>query len=195
MAMAGLKADLHGVPSTTRLGSNPADVESADPPTLQAAVSAHGGELFGFAYRSLRDRSLAEDAVQETFLRAWRARARYDASIGPMRSWLFAIERHVVIDLARARARRDANRTASTGEDVPQIEDQVDRSLLSWQVQEALSRLSPGHRQVLVATYYGGRTGPELAAELGIPEGTVRSRLFHALRIVRRHLEDTKWDE
>ena len=69
---------------------------------VRAAYTAHGAELFGFALSSLGDRSLAEEAVQETFLRAWRAADRYDPTIASLRTWLFAIMRNVTIDLARA---------------------------------------------------------------------------------------------
>ena len=74
---------------------------------VREAYAAHSGELYGFALRSLNDAGLAEEAVQETFLRAWRAGERYDPQIGSLRTWLFAILRNVVIDLGRARAARD----------------------------------------------------------------------------------------
>src|SRR6266513_1174022 len=78
----------------------------SDEREVRAAYAAHSGELYGFAVRSLGDRGLAEEAVQETFLRAWRAGDRYDPQISPLRTWLFAIMRNVVIDLSRARAAR-----------------------------------------------------------------------------------------
>jgi RNA polymerase sigma-70 factor (ECF subfamily) len=71
----------------------------------------------------------------------------------------------------------------------------IDRvSLDSRQVQEAVRRLSAGHRQVLIEMYYRRRSGAELASELGIPEGTVRTRLFYALRSLRLHLEEMGWN-
>src|ERR1051325_9288221 len=73
---------------------------------VREAYAAHAGELYGFATRSLGDSGLAEEAVQETFLRAWRAGKRFDPEIGSLRTWLFAILRNVVIDLGRARAAR-----------------------------------------------------------------------------------------
>src|SRR5665213_3533140 len=84
--------------------------ELADEQGLTAAFSAHGGELFGYARRSLGDAGLAEEAVQETFVRAWRARDRFDPSLGGIRAWLFAIERRIIIDLARKRAVRSVDR-------------------------------------------------------------------------------------
>jgi RNA polymerase sigma-70 factor, ECF subfamily len=73
---------------------------------VREAYAAHAGELYGFAVRSLGDPGLAEEAVQETFVRAWRAGERFDPQIGSLRTWLFAILRNVTIDLGRARAVR-----------------------------------------------------------------------------------------
>jgi RNA polymerase sigma-70 factor, ECF subfamily len=187
--MTATPADLKDAPPTLRLEVGRATVASADASGLDVALATHGGELFGFAYRTLRDRSMAEEAVQETFLRAWRARARYDASRGSMRTWLFAIERHVVVDLARARA-RDARLTNTALADPPRPDDQVERTIESWHVRDAIRSLRPTHCQVLEEIYYRQRTSAELAGELGIPEGTVRSRLFYALRALRSVLAE-----
>src|SRR5215213_3914834 len=73
---------------------------------VREAYAAHAGELYGFALRSLEDPGMAEEAVQDTFLRAWRAGDRFHPQIGSLRTWLFAILRNVVIDLGRARAAR-----------------------------------------------------------------------------------------
>lgn len=164
--------------------------ESADEAGLRGAFQAHGGELYGYARRSLGDSGLAEEAVQETFARAWRARDRFDPSLGAMRSWLFAIERRIVIDIARSRALRA---TDPMPEDVS-VPDDVEDAMLSWQVEEAIRRLRPEHRQVLIEIYYRGRRSRELATELAVPEGTVRSRLFYALRALRLVLEEMGWE-
>ena len=81
---------------------------------VREAYAAHAGELYGFAMRSLGDPGLAEEAVQETFLRAWRAGERFDPQIGSLRTWLFAILRNVVIDLGRARASRPGSPRAAS---------------------------------------------------------------------------------
>jgi len=165
-------------------------VEAADENGLHAAFVTHGGELLGFARRSLGDVSAAEEVVQETFIRAWRARDRFDPSLGTLRTWLFAIARRLVIDHARARALRQAD---PLPDELP-LEDGVERAMLGWQVEEAIRRLRPEHRQVLIETYYRARPGREVAADLGIPEGTVRSRLFYALQSLRLTLEEMGWD-
>src|SRR3954469_16053213 len=82
---------------------------------VREAYAAHAGELYGFATRSLGDAGLAEEAVQETFLRAWRAGDRFDPQIGSLRTWLFAILRNVVIDLSRAPAARPPPRGPPAG--------------------------------------------------------------------------------
>ncbi len=155
---------------------------------LREAFAAHGGELYGFAVRSLGDRHLAEEAVQETFVRAWRASDRFDEALGSLRTWLFAICRNVVIDLSRARASRPA--VASPGLDEEASTEHLDAALLSWQVEEALRRLSDDHRRVLIEVYYRGRPQANVAAELGVPTGTVKSRVYYALRALRLTLEE-----
>jgi RNA polymerase sigma-70 factor, ECF subfamily len=158
---------------------------------VREAYAAHSGELYGFAVRSLGDSGLAEEAVQETFLRAWRAGDRFDPQIGSLRTWLFAILRNVVIDLGRARASRPA---VAEGGIEPTVEP-FDEALLAWQVEEAMRRIGDQHRRVLVETYYRGRPYAEVAAELGVPEGTVKSRVYYGLRALRVALEEIGYDD
>jgi RNA polymerase sigma-70 factor, ECF subfamily len=158
---------------------------------VREAYAAHAKELYGFAMRSLDDSGLAEEAVQETFLRAWRAGDRFDPQIGSLRTWLFAILRNVVIDLSRARAARPA---LSSTEAEPSVEP-IDQALLAWQVEEAMRRIGEEHRQILVETHYRGRPYAEVAAELGIPEGTVKSRVYYGLRALRVVLEEMGYEE
>ena len=159
---------------------------------VREAYSAHSGELYGFAVRSLDDAGLAEEAVQETFLRAWRAGERFDPEIGSLRTWLFAILRNVVIDLGRARSVRP--RLGEGGGIEPSVEP-LDEALLSWQVEEAMRRIGEDHRRVLVETYYRARPYAEVAAELGVPEGTVKSRVYYGLRALRVVLEEMGYED
>ncbi|MFE5327196.1 sigma-70 family RNA polymerase sigma factor [Embleya sp. NPDC056575] len=186
-----------------RLRSAGARAERARPDTdgeVRALYERYGGELFAFSCRSLGDPGLAEEAVQETFVRAWRAADRYDAGVASARTWLFAICRNVVIDLARARSVRpkpvavDAGHTGPGA--VPEPGDEPwDRLLDAMQVEEALRRLSPEHRTVLVEVHLRDRAAAEVAADLGIPVGTVRSRVFYALKALRLILEEMGWDD
>ncbi len=159
--------------------------------TLQSAYMDHRGELLGFARRSLRDVQLAEEAVQETFARAWRSWGSFDPALGAIRAWLFAIERRVIIDLSQ---QRSARATVPLEHEPVAYGDEFEQAMMGWQVEEAIRRLRPQHRYVLVKTYFHQRSCQELAKELGIPEGTVRSRLFYALRSLRLTLNELGWD-
>lgn len=173
-------------------GAAPAHPEAADEEGLRVAFLAYGGELLGFARRSVRDQGRAEDVVQETFLRAWRSRRRFDPSLGSLRAWLFAIERRVLIDHAAKTAPMPDDRRHAIA--TPFEEDWVDEALLGWQVAEAVERLDDAHRMVVVELYVNGRTSREVSELFAIPEGTVRSRAYYALRSLRVILEDVGWD-
>lgn len=161
---------------------------------LRAAYEAHGPELYRFARRSLGDAGLAEEAVQEAFLRAWRAAASYDPARSSQRTWLFAIVRNVVIDLARARKVRPPVVAGDHVHDVgPTVDDEIDHVLTTWQVEAALEGLDEDHRRVLVEVHGRGRPYAEVAAELGIPAGTVKSRVYYGLRSLRGALEAQGW--
>ena len=167
-------------------------VADADTEWITAAYAAHGRELYRFAYRSLGDHGLAEEAVQTAYLRAWRAADRFDDQLGSLRTWLFAIVRNVVVDLARARSVRPGLAATVDDPNAAQSQDHhdIDRMLVCWQVEEALRKLSPDHRVVLVETYYRARPYGEVAADLGVPVGTVKSRVYYALRALRLALDE-----
>ena len=158
---------------------------------VREAYAAHSRELYGFAVRSLDDRGLAEEAVQETFLRAWRAADRFDPELGSLRTWLFAIMRNVVIDIGRARAARPVVRA----EPPEQAHEPLEDMLLNWQIEEALRRIGEQHRRVLVETHLRGRPYGDVAAELGVPEGTIKSRVYYGLRALRNALEEMGYED
>ena len=165
---------------------------------LRATYAAHGPELYRAACRALHDRHLAEEAVQETFLRAWRAADRFDEQLGSLRTWLFAILRNTIIDLTRADAVRPLRAVLDPGSSEPQgptDPGELDRALLAWQVEEAMTRLSDDHRRVLVEVHLHGRPLAEVAAELAVPVGTVKSRAYYGLRALRVVLEELGWTE
>ncbi len=166
----------------------------ADEDGLNHAFLAYRIELTGLARRALGSSHLAEEAVQETFARAWRSRDRFDPSRGSLRTWLYSIERHLLVDMGRSRARREP-RDAQVAEGSQVVTDEVERAMASWQVEEAIRQLTPEHRCVLVEIYFRGRTSKEMAERLDIPEGTVRSRLYYALRSLKPILEKMGWEE
>ncbi len=170
----------------------PSTIDLSDEQGVRAAYAAHAGELYRFAWRQLRDDGSAQDVVQEVFLRAWRAAESYDPRSGALRTWLFAIARNVVIDQVRRTAARPV--TPVAGESLVALggaEGGFDEAAVtSWVVEDALRRISPEHRAVLVETYLRGRSYTEVSAETGVPVGTLRTRAFYGLKALRLVLEE-----
>jgi RNA polymerase sigma-70 factor (ECF subfamily) len=157
---------------------------------MQQLHEAHAGPLWRFTLRLVgHDRARAEDVVQETMLRAWRHRDILDSPTPALRAWLYTVARNIVIDDWRSRRAMSEVSVAEVPEDT-ETGDDSDQLLLSWVVAEAVTRLSPDHRAVLLETYYNGRPVAEAARRLGVPEGTVKSRTHYALRALKLALEE-----
>lgn len=167
-----------------------------DEAALRSAYDEHAPELFRFALRSLGDRGLSEEVTQETFVRAWRSRERFDEARGSRRTWLFAIARNLVIDAARARASRPAPPPRSEEAAVADpVENHTDNSLRRMLLAEAVGRLSDEHRFVIEEIHFRGRKYSEVAEEAGVPAGTLRSRMYYALKSMRLALEEMGWPD
>jgi RNA polymerase sigma-70 factor, ECF subfamily len=165
------------------------DTDAREDALVRALYREHAEPLLGYV-RALvgGDVRKAEDIVQETLLRAWRHSDGLSAQTA--RPWLFRVARNLVLDDHRASRRRPrevpAEGLESSGQDV----DELDRALVAWQVADALRALSPAHREVLVELYFRDRSTSDVAARLRIPEGTVRSRVYYALRALKLALEE-----
>ena len=145
-----------------------------------------GDRLWRFAYSRLQDCTLADDVVQDVFLRAWRASTRFDPAQASAKTWFFAIAHNVIQDKGRARSRWA--RTPGHVETVAwDRTDVVDTTIL---VRDALTKLSVDHREVLALAYDAGLTQQEIAEVLHLPLGTVKTRTFHALRHLRQLIGD-----
>lgn len=155
---------------------------------LRALHDEHAGALTRFVFSLTGDNALAQDVVQETLLRAWKHPDVLEQSTGSARAWLFTVARNLVIDDRRSAHHRHE---AATGvvPDNPGT-DGIDAVLDAWLVSDALASLSDEHRVVLVHTYYLGRSVRETATVLGIPPGTVKSRMHYGLRAMRLALQE-----
>ena len=136
------------------------------------------------------DRHQAEDIVQETLLRAWRNAEQLAGAEGSVRPWLVTVARRLVIDQHRRRQARPPEVSDAALEFVPAEDDEVGKALSTMEVSELLDTLTPSHREALVETYLKGRTVNEAAAELGIPAGTVKSRVYYGLRSLKLALAE-----
>jgi len=164
-----------------------------DPRTGEALVRTlyddHGRYLVAYAARLTGDRQLAEDIVQETLLRAWRHADRLTDEQGSVRGWLLTVARNIATDKARARKSRPPEVEESQEvHDVRVDRDHAEDVANSLVVADALRTLSPEHRAALVETYFQGRTMTEAGRVLGIPPGTVKSRVHYALQQLRTTL-------
>jgi RNA polymerase sigma-70 factor (ECF subfamily) len=173
------------------VGSAASRGAAADEELVRALYAEHAGALFGYVLRLVRgDRQRAEDVVQETLFRAWQHPESLDPSRGPQRVWLATVARNIVVDGERARRARPSE----VGEDalrvLPAADDELERAMLSWEVMEVLAELAPHHRQVLVEVYYRGHSVAEAARHLDVPQGTVKSRTYYALRQLKLLLEE-----
>lgn len=147
-----------------------------------------GGELYGFALNALGDRGSAEEIVQEVFLRAWRHAGSYDPGRATVRTWLYQITRHAIIDARRRAAVRPGLPHHDPAEEAEGAS--LEQAMLGWQVAAALERLTPEHRQMIRMSQFRGLTMREIAEHTGLPLGTVKSRTWYALRSLRLVLEE-----
>jgi RNA polymerase sigma-70 factor (ECF subfamily) len=157
-------------------------VARGDVDALRALYRSFERPLYALGIRWLHDPKLAEELVQEVTLRVWRRAGRYDPGRGASSSWIFGIARNVAADLARARARAPVP-VAEPGEQTAPWDE--DRAWTAWEVARAVAELPEDQRRVVEMAYANQMTQSEIAVELGIPLGTVKTRLYTALRKLR----------
>ncbi|MFI7080363.1 sigma-70 family RNA polymerase sigma factor [Micromonospora sp. NPDC049903] len=153
---------------------------------MSLIYETHSEPLFRFLLRlSLGARHIAEDLLQETMVRAWRNIDHLSSDPETQRRWLFTVARRIAIDAARARQARPTEVGAVDVSRMPTTTDHVEEIVAVHTVHDALPRLKPEQRTVLIDLYFHGRSTAEIAARLDIPEGTVKSRAHYGLRALR----------
>jgi RNA polymerase sigma-70 factor (ECF subfamily) len=167
----------------------------ADEDALAALYDRFGRVAYGLALRVLRDRALAEDAVQEAFLQVWRSADRFEPGKAKASTWILTFVHRRAVDLVRREERRRAEPAdavpAATG---PSADEDAERRSKREIVQGALRRLPPDQREAIELAYYGGFTQSELAERLGQPLGTIKSRMFTGLTSLRALLTDAGYE-
>jgi RNA polymerase sigma-70 factor, ECF subfamily len=158
---------------------------------LRRLYHSYERRLYGFGLRLLGEPGLAEELVQETWVRLWQSAPRFDPDRGTVRAFLFTIARRVAVDLYR---RPSSRRLGAEQEDAGAVEAAADQVLLAVTVRDAMESLSPAHREVLELVYDEDLKLADVAERLDVPLGTVKTRAHHALRGLRRALEERGWD-
>jgi RNA polymerase sigma-70 factor, ECF subfamily len=153
---------------------------------MRTIYEQHAGALLRALLNWTRgDWQAAEDMMQETMLRAWRHLETLDTDPHALRPWLFAVARRIAIDRFRAREVRPPETEPETLEQLAEPAEPLERLLDRETLLGVLRGLSEAQRSALVQVYLLDQTVPEAAATLGLPEGTVKSRLHHGLRAAR----------
>jgi RNA polymerase sigma-70 factor, ECF subfamily len=154
-----------------------------------AWLGSHRAPLIGFVLPLVNgDLQAAEDVVQETMLRGWQ----HSAELKPeqARSWLHTVARNIAVSAYHRRRRHRPLEVPLDENTLPHTEDGIDRMSDAWLLAAALDSLRPAQRAVITELFYHRRTVADAARLLDIPEGTVRSRCFYALRALRAALEE-----
>src|SRR5437660_5216814 len=164
----------------------------SDESALAELYDRFGRVAYGMALRVLRDERLAEDAVQEGFLTAWRSADRFMPERAKASKWLLTFVHRRAVDLVRREDRRRADPLPQTAEPAPadSAEDDAWLRFERERVQAALRQLPDQQREALELAYYGGFTQSELAERLGEPVGTIKSRMFTGLGRLRELLAE-----
>ena len=145
----------------------------------------YGRRLYRFGVQNLGNEGLAEEMVQETFVRLWRTAGRFEADKAKVGTYLYVIARSVTADIRK----RPSSRPLLPVEDVDApMPDSVDQILDSLIVREAFEALGPAHASVIRLAYEEGLTQSQIAERLGLPLGTVKTRTFHGMRTLRNAL-------
>jgi RNA polymerase sigma-70 factor (ECF subfamily) len=160
---------------------------------MRLLVRANEGPLHRYLLRLAHGRrEVAEDLLQETMLRAWRGLDRLPEGRESARRWLFTVARNLAIDAARAQSSRPAEVAGADITWIPVAGDVADIVTERHALRHAMKRLTPEQRAVLDLLYFRGASVAEAAVHFGVPEGTIRSRSFYALRRMRSLLETEK---
>lgn len=170
-----------------------AAMAGGDEAALAELYDRYGRSAYALAVRVLRDPALAQDAVQDAFLAAWRTAASFDPKRGKASTWLITLVHRRSVDVVR----REERRRAAPLDDAPvpsgdSTDETVEIREQRRAVQSALGELGAAEREALELAYYGGLSQSEIAERLGVPLGTIKSRMFGGLAKLRDALADQR---
>jgi len=167
-------------------------LQRRDPQALAELYDRYGRLAYAVILRVVRDAAIAEDLVQETFLRVWNRVHGFDAQRGAVKAWLLAVARNRAIDYSRSAGGREVNSFELEQSGHPGLYNDMEKEMLASdsarRVQAAMARLPQQQRQVIELAYFEGLSQSEMAARMGQPLGTVKTWVRTALRTLRAEL-------
>lgn len=154
----------------------------------EALYEMYSSSLYGVIYRVVQHEEIAEDLLQDTFLRIWNSFSSYDSSKGRLFTWMVNIARNISIDKIRSKDFRNSSKTEDIENNVLTIEMQTGNTLNPevMGLKELVAKLKPEQKIVLDLVYFRGFTHAEVSEELEIPLGTVKTRLRNAIISLRK---------
>jgi RNA polymerase sigma-70 factor (ECF subfamily) len=175
-------------------------VAQKDAGALEALYERYGRPAYSLARRILTEETLAQDVVQEVFLSLWRDARRFDAGRGTVATYLLSMTHHRAVDVVRREENLRRWRTSDDGLELEadpkvRVEDEVLTSERRAEVRSALQELPPAQREALLLAYFGGYTQREVAALVGVPLGTVKTRMAAGMRKMKEALRDAGREE
>src|SRR6185312_1928610 len=167
-------------------------LQSRDPQALAEIYDRYGRLTYSLILRVVRNAAIAEDLVQETFLRVWNRAQGFDAEKGALGPWLLSIARNRAIDYLRSASGRERNAVEWEELDHPSLYTFMERDILAADnarvLRTALHKLTPQQREVIELAYFEGLTQTEMAERMGQPLGTVKTWVRTALKNLREQL-------
>ena len=175
-------------------------VAERDDGALEALYDRYGKAAYSLARRILTEETLAQDVVQEVFLSLWRDARRFDAGRGTVATYLLSMTHHRAVDVVRREENLRRWRTSDEGLELEpdpkaRVEDEVEASERRAEVRAALAELPAAQREALLLAYFGGYTQREVAALVGVPLGTVKTRMAAGMRKMKEALQDAGREE
>jgi RNA polymerase sigma factor (sigma-70 family) len=175
-------------------------VARKDAGALEALYERFGRAAYSLARRILTEETLAQDVVQEVFLSLWREAGRFDAGRGTVATYLLSMTHHRAVDVVRREENLRRWRTSDEGLELEadpkaRVEDEAEASERRGEVRAALKDLPDAQREALLLAYFGGYTQREVAALIGVPLGTVKTRMAAGMRKMKAALQDAGREE
>lgn len=156
---------------------------------VEALYDMYSASLFGVISRIITEEAAAEDVLQETFVKIWHSFSGYSAEKGRLFTWMVNIARNLAIDKVRSKDFRNQNKNQELENNVTFIDEQrntvYNPELLG--IKELVNTLKPEQKSILDLVYFKGYTHVEAAEELGVPLGTIKTRLRMAIQLLRKH--------